>query len=78
MLISADFLSISPSTNMTLPVRQVSKPSCQLGFLRNLTGLLPAYLPRDLKNSLKDGIKVKTAGAFRDFSSRKSLLNSLP
>lgn len=62
MLISADFLSITPSTNMTLPVRQVSKPSCQLGFLRNLTGLLPAYLPRDLENCLKDGIKVKTAG----------------
>lgn len=78
MLLSADFLSITPSSNMTLPVRQVSKPSWPPGFLRNLTGLLLVYLPRDLENCLKDGIKVKTAGAFRDFSSRKSLLNCLP
>lgn len=78
MLLSADFLSITPSSNMTLPVSQVSKSSWQPGFLRNLAGLLPAYLPRDLENCLKDGIKVKTAGAFRDLSARKSLLNCLP
>ena len=80
-LLSADFLSITlfpPSSDVTLPVRQVSKLSCQPGFLRNLAGLLPAYLPSDLEICLKDSIKVGSASTFGILSSRKSPLNTLP
>ena len=62
MLLSADFLSITlfpPGSHVTVPVRQVSKLSCQPGFLGNLAGLLPAYLPSDLEIYLKDGVGVR-------------------
>lgn len=81
MLLSADFLSITlfpPGSDVTLPVRQVLKLSCRPGFLRNLTGLLPSYLPSDLGICLKDGVRVGSAGAFGVFSSRTSPLDTLP
>lgn len=75
MLLSVVFLSITlfpPSSDVTLPVRQVSKLSCQPRFLRNLADLLPPYLPSDLEIFLKDGIRVGSAGAFGAFISRTS------
>lgn len=80
-LLSADFLSVTlfpPSSDVTLPVRQVSKLSCQPGSLRHLAGLLPAYLPSGLEICLKDSIRVGSAVAFGVLSSGASPLDTLP
>lgn len=81
MVLSGDFLKTAlfpPSSDVTFPLRQVLKLSCQPGFLRNLAGWLPAYLPSDLEICLKDRIKVGSAGAFRVPSSRSFPLDNLP
>lgn len=81
MLLAADFVPVTlsaPSPNVTLSVRQVSKLSCQSGFLRNLIGLLPAHLHSHLEFYLEDGNKVGSTGPFGVLSSRKSPLHTLP